>query len=79
MWFKLLTKGLREFGYEHSPTDQCVIRKVKGERIFLLLKYVDDILAIVDDKERMDLRNILLVCLVRFSCTLPPVRSEEVS
>ena len=60
MWFKLLTKVLREFGYEHSPTDQCVMRKVKGKRIFLLLIYVDDILAIVDDKERMDLKEHLV-------------------
>jgi Reverse transcriptase (RNA-dependent DNA polymerase) len=40
MWLKLLTKVLREFGYEHSPTDQCAMRKVKGERMFLLLIYV---------------------------------------
>jgi hypothetical protein len=37
MWFNLLTKGLRKFGYEHCPTDQCAMRKVKVEWIFLLL------------------------------------------
>jgi hypothetical protein len=39
MWLKLLTNAspLREFGYKHSRTDQCVMWKVKGERIFLLL------------------------------------------
>jgi hypothetical protein len=36
------------------------MRKVKGERIFLLLISVDDILAIVDDKERMDLKENLV-------------------
>jgi Reverse transcriptase (RNA-dependent DNA polymerase) len=51
MWFNLLTKVLREFGYEHCPTDRCVMRKVKRNKIFFLLIYVDDILAIVDNKE----------------------------
>jgi Reverse transcriptase (RNA-dependent DNA polymerase) len=60
MWVKLLTKGFSEFGYEYCPTDQCVMRKVKLEIIFLLLIYVDDIIAIVDDKERMDLKEHLV-------------------
>jgi hypothetical protein len=59
-WFKLLTKGFRKCGYEHCPTDQCVMRKVKRESIFLFLVYVDDILVIVDDKERMDLKEHLV-------------------
>jgi hypothetical protein len=36
------------------------MRKMKGERIFLLLIYMDDILAIVDDIEKMDLKEHLV-------------------
>jgi hypothetical protein len=60
MWFNLLTQVLREFGYEHCPTDKCVMRKVKGDRILLLLIYVDDILAIIDDREKVDLKELLV-------------------
>jgi hypothetical protein len=60
MWFNLLTKVLREFGYEHCPTDRCVMRKVKRNKIILLLIYVDDILAIVDNKEKLDLNELLI-------------------
>ena len=60
MWFSLLTKVLREFGYEHCLTDKCVMRKVKEGKIFLRLIYADNIPAIVYDKERIDLKEILL-------------------
>jgi hypothetical protein len=32
----LLTKDLREFGYQHWPIDKCVMRKVKGDSILSL-------------------------------------------
>jgi hypothetical protein len=51
---------LKEFGYENFPTYQCVMRKVKQSKIILLLIYVDDILAIVDDMEKIDLYELLV-------------------
>ncbi len=39
--------------------DQCVFRKVVDDRIFILLLYVDDILAIVDATEAKRLKSSL--------------------
>ena len=43
LWFEKLTKVLREEGYQHSPTDPCVMRCVLGDIVYLLLIYVDAI------------------------------------
>ena len=60
MWFNLLTRDLREFGHEHCTTDKCAMRKVKRDMRFLLLIYVGDILAIVDGKEKLGLKEPLI-------------------
>jgi hypothetical protein len=61
LWYELIKSFLEELGYECSETDRCVFRKRVGNRIFLLLLYVDDILAQVDKEEaerlRVHLRN----------------------
>jgi hypothetical protein len=61
LWYKLIKSFLVELGYECSETDRCVFSKRVGSRIFLLLLYVDDILAQVDKQEaerlRVHLRN----------------------
>ncbi len=62
LWYALIRSVLEEFGYEVSKTDQCVFRKRSGERIFMLLLYVDDILAIVDAKEAKALKALLEKC-----------------
>ncbi len=59
LWYTLIRSVLEEFGYEASETDQCVIRKWCGDRIFVLLLYVDDILAVVDAKEAKALKTLL--------------------
>jgi hypothetical protein len=51
LWYALIRSFIEELGYDCSPTDRCVFRKRVGERIFVLLLYVDDILAQVDEKE----------------------------
>jgi hypothetical protein len=51
LWFEKLTKVLRCEGYEHSPTDPCVMRRIVGDKIFLLLIYVDDIVILADETE----------------------------
>jgi hypothetical protein len=51
LWFEKLTKVLRREGYEHSPTDPCVMRRIVGDKICLLLIYVDDILVLADEAE----------------------------
>jgi hypothetical protein len=60
LWYALIRSFIEELGYECSPTDRCVFRKRVGERIFVLLLYVDDILAQVDDKEADRLREHLM-------------------
>ena len=48
LWYLEIKKFLEGLGYEGSETDRCVFRKRMGERNFILLLYVDDILALVD-------------------------------
>jgi hypothetical protein len=43
-----------------GPTDPCVFVKQVGSRIFILLLYVDDILAIVDEEEAKRIRAHLV-------------------
>jgi hypothetical protein len=57
LWYQLLKKLLEELGYKMSETDKCVFRKVAGDRIYILLVYVDDILALVDQDEAKKLRK----------------------
>jgi hypothetical protein len=49
--FALLTMVLWSIGYEPSPTDPCVVHKIKGGWIDLILNYVDDMLVIADARE----------------------------
>jgi len=51
LWYALIRSFLEELDYECSPTDRCVFRKRVGGRIFVLLLYVDDILAQVDEEK----------------------------
>jgi hypothetical protein len=51
LWYALIRSILEELEYKCSPTDRCVFKKWVGGRIFVLLLYVDDILAQVDKKE----------------------------
>jgi hypothetical protein len=60
LWYALIRSFLEELDYECSPTDRCVFRKWVGGRIFVLLLYVDDILAQVDEKEAERLRKHLM-------------------
>jgi len=54
--YELIKLFLVELGYECSKTDQCVFRKRVGNRIFIFLLYVDDILAQVNKQEAERLR-----------------------
>jgi len=60
LWYALIKKFLEDQGYQVSETDRCVFRKRKGDRIFILLLYVDDILANVDSEEAEKLRKSLI-------------------
>jgi hypothetical protein len=59
LWYQMLRKLLEQRGYEMSQTDHCVFRKMVGDRIFILLVYVDDILALVDKTEAEKLQKFL--------------------
>jgi len=58
LWFDKLIRFLRSEGYEQSPTDPCVMRKIVDGKICLLLIYVDDILVIAqrDEIDRLQKR-----------------------
>jgi uncharacterized membrane protein len=59
LWYKFLKGILEKMGYQMSQTDKCVFRKKVGDRIFILLVYVDDILALVDRDEAEKIRRTL--------------------
>ncbi len=58
-WYALIRKFLEDLGYEVCETDQCVFRKIVDRRIYILLLYVDSILAIVDATEAKNLKASL--------------------
>ena len=45
LWFNKLVKFLQEEGYEQSPIDPCVMRRIVGNDVWLLLIYVDDMVG----------------------------------
>jgi hypothetical protein len=49
--YALIKSFLVELGYECSETDKCVFRRRVGDKIFIFILCVDDILAQVDEKE----------------------------
>ncbi len=51
LWYSMIRAELEKLGYSVGPTDPCVFVKQVGDRIYILLLYVDDILAIVDKEE----------------------------
>jgi len=60
LWYNELTKFVPAQGYEHCPTDPCVMRKIVGGKIFLLVIYFDDILVFADDEEMKDLKDAFI-------------------
>jgi hypothetical protein len=60
LWYALIWGFVEELGYECSPTNRCAFRKRVGGRVFVLLLYVDDILAQVDEVEVVRLREHLM-------------------
>ena len=51
LWYKQFCSFLQELSYERSDIDLCLFRKVIGERVYILLVYVDDILVCTDEQE----------------------------
>jgi hypothetical protein len=60
LWYDNLIAFLKRLGYEVCPTDHCVLRKVVGEKVYLLIVYVDDILIIAEDDEIERLRKAFI-------------------
>jgi hypothetical protein len=58
LWLNKLVKFLKADGYEQSPTDPCVLRKLVDGKLYLLLIYVDDILILADRAEITRLQEI---------------------
>jgi hypothetical protein len=59
LWYKLLRKLIEGMGYEVSETDRCVFRRNGNGRIYILLVYVDDVLALVDVNEAKKIKKTL--------------------
>jgi hypothetical protein len=56
LWYAMIRAELKKLGYSVGPTEPCVFVKQVGDRIYILLLYVDDILAIVDKEEAEKIR-----------------------
>jgi hypothetical protein len=59
LWYALIRFEIEKMNYLVSETDNCVFVKQVGERLFVLLLHVDDILGIVDAEEAKRLKEIL--------------------
>jgi hypothetical protein len=57
LWYTLIKGTLENMGYQTIETAVCVFRKQPGEQVFLLLLYIDDILAVVDEQESEKLKK----------------------
>ena len=53
LWQNKLMKFLKTQGYEQCPIDPCILQRIHGDKIYLLLVLVDvdDTLIIADAKE----------------------------
>ncbi len=51
LWYKQLCSFLQDLSYARSDVDLCLFRKVIGEKVYILLVYVDDILVCTDEQE----------------------------
>jgi hypothetical protein len=58
LWYEKLRNFLVRIGYEQSETDQCVFRKVIGDRVYLITVYVDDLLIFATEDELERLRVV---------------------
>ncbi len=59
LWYALIRSVIEKMGYTVGEMDKCVFVKQVGDRVFNLLLYVYDILAIVDAEEVEHLRKML--------------------
>ena len=60
LWYALIRSELESLGYKVGAMDPCVFVKQMGERIFILLLYVDDILAFENAQEAEKIRAHLV-------------------
>jgi hypothetical protein len=60
LWFEKLAKVLCAEGYEHSPTDPCVMQHIVGDIVYFLLIYVDDILLLAEQQEIEQMKEVFL-------------------
>jgi hypothetical protein len=57
LWYEKLRSFLLRQGYVCSEVDPCLFRKVDGDSVYLLVVYVDDILAVAKLSELERLRE----------------------
>jgi hypothetical protein len=51
LWYEKLRQVLLGLDYMQSETDPCIFRRIVGERVYLLVVYVDDILILASEDE----------------------------
>jgi hypothetical protein len=56
LWYALIRRAIEGMNYTVCETDKCVFMKQVGERVYLLLLYVVNILAVVDAEEAARLK-----------------------
>jgi hypothetical protein len=57
LWYEKLRSFLLKQGYVCSEVDPCLFRKVLGDRVYLLVVYVDDVLVVAELTELKRLRE----------------------
>jgi hypothetical protein len=50
LWYAFIRREIERMGYTASETNRCVFVKQVGDGVFILMLYVDDTMAIVDEE-----------------------------
>jgi hypothetical protein len=54
LWYNHISKAIISYGFQVNPFDQCLFQKQEGEIWTYITLYVDDLLIVSDDKNRVD-------------------------
>jgi hypothetical protein len=51
LWYEHLTKVLKEAGYQSVAMDECAWRRTDGNKTYVIVIYVDDLLILATKKK----------------------------
>jgi hypothetical protein len=61
LWFDLIVSILKGLGYQQSPTEPCVMRRLSDGKTFIVMIYVNDLMVLATKAKAERIRNWLIV------------------